>query len=104
MRYKIKRNKFNASKTEVDGFKFDSKKEARYYSELKLRVRSGEVLFFLRQVPLHLSGNTRYVCDFVEFHTDETIHFIDVKGRETDMFKMKKRQVEDLYPIEIEVV
>lgn len=97
-------HKFRAKPTDVDGIRFDSKKEARYYQELKLRQRAGEVIFFLRQVPFHLPGNVRYVVDFQEFHADGTVHFIDVKGVATDMFKTKKAQVEGLYPVEIEVV
>jgi len=98
------RHKYKAKPTEVDGIRFPSKKEARYYVELKLRVASGEVLFFLRQTPLHLPGNTKYVVDFQEFHADGTVHFVDVKGMETATFKLKKKQVEAIYPIEIEVV
>ena len=98
------RHKFNAVRTESDGINFDSKKEARYYGQLKLRMRSGEVLFFLRQVPLHLPGGVRYVVDFQEFHSDGTVHFVDVKGMQTKDFVMKKKMVESIYPVEIEVV
>lgn len=98
------RHKYNAIKTELDGIKFDSKKEARYYSELKLRVKAGEIVFFLRQVPFDLPGNVKYRVDFQEFHTDGTIHFVDVKGVRTTDFIMKKKQVEALYPVKIEEV
>ena len=99
-----KKHKYNAKATVVDGIRFDSKKEANYYSRLKLRVLSGEVLFFLRQVPIHLTGNVRMVIDFQEFHADGTVRFVDTKGVQTEAFKIKKRQAEALYPIEIEVV
>lgn len=95
------RHKFNAKPTELDGIRFSSKKEARYYAELKLRKESGAVVFFLRQVPLHLPGKTKYVVDFVEFLSNGTVEFIDVKGMSTAMYKLKKKQVEALYPIEI---
>jgi len=98
------KHKYYAKPTELDGIKFASKLEARYYKRLKSRQMAGEVVFFLRQVPFHLPGQTRYVVDFVEFLTDGTVHFIDVKGIETDMFKLKKRQVEAEYPVEIKVV
>lgn len=97
------KHKFNAVRTEVDGINFDSKKEARYYQQLKLRVSAGEVLFFLRQVPFHLPGGVRYVVDFQEFHADGTVHFVDVKGVQTKDFVMKKKMVESIYPIEIEI-
>lgn len=99
-----KKSKYAAQAVVVDGIRFDSKKEARYYSELKLRQKAGEVLFFLRQVPFHLPGNIRYVIDFQEFHADGTVHFVDTKGFETETFKLKRAQVEDLYPVIIKTV
>jgi len=102
MRYN--RHKFNAQKVEYDGYKFPSKKEGKYYEELKLRVQAKEVIFFLRQVPFHLPGGVVYRVDFQEFHTDRTIHFVDVKGMKTPEYKTKKRLVEALYPIKIEEV
>lgn len=98
------RHKFNAKKTELDGIKFDSKKEAKYYSELKLRKQAGEVIFFLRQVPLELGGGVKYRVDFLEFHADLTVHFVDVKGMRTPEYITKKKIVESIYPIEIEEV
>jgi len=99
-----KLHKFNAVRTEVDGIKFPSKKESKYYEELKLRQKAGEVVFFLRQTPFHLPGNVKYVVDFTVFLADGTIEFIDVKGVITDIFKLKCKQVEDLYPIKITLV
>lgn len=103
MKSRIHRHKFGARPTEVDGIRFDSKKEARYFQKLRIREAVGEVLFFLRQVPFHLPGGVRYVVDFQEFHADGTVHFVDVKGMETPDFKAKKKQVEALYPITIEI-
>lgn len=98
------KHKFRAVRTESDGIKFDSKKEARYYAELKMRQQNGEVVFFLRQVPLHLPGGVRYVVDFQEFHADGTVHFVDVKGVETKLYITKRKLVEATYPIKIETV
>ncbi len=96
------RHKFNAKPTELDGIKFASKKEAKYYHELKLRQAAGEVLFFLRQVPFHLPGNVRYVCDFAEFLADGQVRFVDVKGYKTDMYKLKVKQVKAVFGVTIE--
>lgn len=98
------RHKFNAIQTVTDGIKFGSKKEAAYYAQLKLRQMSGEVLFFLRQVPFHLPGGVRHVVDFVEFHADGTVKIVEVKGMDLAMGKLKRKQVEALYPITIDVV
>jgi len=99
------RHKYNAKKVALDGFKFDSKLEGRYYEQLKLRKATGEVVQFLRQVPFHLSGGVIYRVDFVEFHADHTVHFVDTKGMDTQGSINKRKQVEDVYvPIKIEIV
>lgn len=98
------KHKFNAKAQISDCMRFDSRKEAAYYGKLKILQKSGELVFFLRQVPFHLPGNVTYKCDFMEFWKDGTIRFTDVKGFETKDFIMKKKMVEDLYPIEIMVV
>lgn len=99
------RHKYFATSCEVDGLRFDSKKEAAYYVKLKLRRASGEVVQFLRQVPFHLPGGVKYVCDFLEFRADGSVAFVDTKGVLTESFKAKRRMVEELYsPIKIEIV
>ncbi|WP_211828687.1 DUF1064 domain-containing protein [Kistimonas asteriae] len=98
------RHKFNAVRTERDGIRFDSKLEARYYDWLKVQEASGALLFFLRQSPFHLKGGTRLVIDFMEFWSDGSVLFTDVKGIETDAFKIKRREVEARFGIEINVV
>ncbi len=95
------RHKFNAKPTELDGIRFSSKKEAKRYSELKLLQKSSEVLFFIRQVPFHLPANVRYVCDFMVFWTNGEVTIEDVKGMKTDMYIVKKKILEDMYPIKI---
>lgn len=99
-----KKSKFKNIRNTVDGINFASKIEAAHYRQLLLRVANGEVRYFLRQVAIHLPGNIRYVIDFLEFWSDGSVHYIDVKGVETDIFKLKRRQVEALYPIKIETV
>lgn len=98
-----KRAKYGAIPTYVDGIRFDSKREARYYEALKLRVAAREVRFFLRQVPFHLPGGTKLVVDFAIHEADGRVRFVDVKGRETPVFRLKKREVEHHYPVEIEL-
>jgi hypothetical protein len=101
--YRSPRHKFRAKPSDEDGIRFASKKERAYYQGLKLRQKSGEVLFFLRQAPFHLPGNVRFVVDFIEFWSDGTVHFIDVKGFDTPLGKLKRKQVMDIYPINVEV-
>ncbi len=85
-----------------DGIVFDSQKEARYYDDLKLLKRAGEVLFWLRQIPFYLLGGVKYVCDFQVFYTNGQVEFVDVKGFKTESYKAKKLMVEELFkPVEI---
>ncbi len=97
-------HKFHAIRTEKDSQKFDSKMEARYYDSLKLQKKAGGIVFFLRQVPFHLPGNVRYIADFQVFHSDGSVSFVDVKGHDTPLSILKRKQVEALYPVKIEVV
>ncbi len=98
------RHKFRAKPVNYDGQHFASKLEGAYFQKLELEKRAGVVLFFLRQVPLHLPGGVKYVCDFVVFYADGTVRFIDVKGVETSEFITKKKLVEAIYPLQIEVI
>ena len=102
MRHAV-RHKFNAVPVEYDGIKFPSKKEGNYYLQLKALVKSGAMLFFLRQVPFHLPGEVVYRVDFQEFWANGEVRFIDVKGVDTPVSKMKRKQVEALYPVKIEL-
>ncbi len=74
------------------------------YEHLKLKKLAGEVLFFLRQVPIHLSGGIRYVVDFLVFNVDGSCQFLEVKGYDTSMGKMKRKMAEAEYPITIEIM
>jgi len=105
MRHGFKRPKYNATRTEYNGVKYDSKREAEYACTLDMLKQAGEVVQWLRQIPFYLPGGVRYVCDFEVFWANGTVEFIDVKGMETATFKQKKKQVEALYaPITITVV
>lgn len=98
------RHKYNSVAVTTDGVRYASKKEARYAAELALRQKAGEVVFALTQIPIRLPGGTKLVIDFLEFRSDGTVHFIDTKGFETDAFKIKKREIEAVFPIQIETV
>ena len=101
MDYRLTRHKFRARPEVYDGIHFSSQKEKRYYQDLCIARSAGTLLFFLRQVPFHLPGGVRYVVDFAEFWSDGSVRFVDVKGMRTDMYILKKKQVEAIYPITI---
>ena len=92
------RNKYHASKTEIDGIRFDSRKEAARYSELKLLERAGEIRDLQLQVPFELIPKQEgeractYVADFV-YHIAGTGEMVveDAKGMRTDVYKIKRK-------------
>lgn len=97
-------HKFQAVAVNDDGHRFSSKLEYKYCKYLELLQKAGEVVFFLRQVPFHLPGGVKYVCDFAVFYNDGRCDFVDIKGVETAEFKTKKRLVEAIYPVRISVI
>jgi hypothetical protein len=98
---RVLRHKFGNKIVEHDEKNFHSKAELKRYLALKVLQEKGDVLFFLTQTPFHLPGKTKYVADFMVFWTDGLVTIEDVKGFKTDMYKLKKKQVESLYPITI---
>ena len=98
------RHKFNARRCEHDGLKFPSTKEGNRYLQLKLLQRAGEVVFFLRQPAFDIPGGVKYSADFLIFWANGTATIEDVKGFKTPGFIVKKKIVEALYPVEIEVI
>lgn len=95
-------HKYNAKPTEVDGIRFPSRREARYYQDLLLAQRSGDLLFYVRQVSFYLPGGVRYICDFAELWRSGEVRFVDCKGFSTQLYKVKKKMVEAIYaPLKI---
>lgn len=94
-------SKYKNVRTEVDGKKYASKKEAKYAQEAKLRMRSGEIIGLAEQVPFQLPAGIKYIADFVEFKADGTFEVIDTKGVRTDTFKIKKKLMKEFNNIEV---
>ena len=95
-----KKSKYSSAKTDVDGIRFDSKKEAEFYAELKLREKAGEISdlrlqprYLLQEAFKHDGKQYReieYVADFEYIENGETV-VIDVKGFKTAVYMLKKK-------------
>lgn len=96
-----KRSKYGAVKTQIDGHTFDSKKEADYYCDLKLRLQAKDIKGFCLQPIFILAPELKYKADFVVFHNDGTTEVIDVKGFKTKEYITKKKIFEDKYNLRI---
>lgn len=98
---KKRKSKYRANKTSVDGHTFDSKKEAEYYCELKLRLQGKEINGFCLQPTFMLAPGLKYKADFIVFNKDNTYEVIDVKGIRTKEYIAKKKVFEDKYNMKI---
>lgn len=97
-------SKYRAVKTELDGIRFDSKKEAKIYAELKLLERAHEISNLRLQVPYTLIEKSeygreiKYIADFVYEEKGQTV-VGDAKGIRTDVYRLKKRLMAEKYGI-----
>lgn len=96
-----KKSKYGAVKTQIDGHTFDSKKEADYYMELKLKLMAGEIKGFCLQPTFILAAGLKYKADFIVFNNNDTSEIIDIKGFKTKEYITKKKIFEDKYKLKI---
>jgi hypothetical protein len=103
--FKVKKLKYRNIIVVVDNIRFASKKEAKYYCELKLRLQAGEIIAFERQKPFSLDVNDKHICkylaDFIVLYKSGKVEIIDVKGFRTEEYKLKKKLFEAIYNQEI---
>lgn len=98
----MKKHKYNARRTVVDGISFASTKEARRYGELKLLEQAGQISELKLQVRYKLVQTVTYVADFEYFDTKKQAKVTeDVKGFRTALFKRKKKLMKQQHGIEI---
>ena len=101
--------KYNNTKTTIDGIKFDSKKESARYSELRLLLKSGLIRELELQPRFEIQPGyvkngkkirkIEYVADFKYFDVEKMAYIVeDVKGMKTEIYKLKKKLVEYVYP------
>lgn len=107
----MKQPKYRNKKTVVDGFKFDSKKEANRYLIYKDEKERKRILDFKMQVKYKFIINGQLVCsyvsDFVIKHLDGRTEVIDVKSemtRKLPVYRIKKKLMKAIYNIEVKEV
>lgn len=107
-------SKYKNKKIQVDMYVFDSIAESRRYKELKLLERAGEITDlklqpkFLLQESFKKNGKTfrkiEYIADFQYIENNKVI-VEDVKGMQTDVFKIKHKLFEKKYPdLELRII
>lgn len=105
---KPKRHKYGAKKTVVDGIKFDSQLEAKYYYHLMTLKQLGQIKEielqpeFLIQDKKKYKGETIrkivYKLDFKVVYNNGYTEYIDVKGMTTPVSQLKLKLVKGMYP------
>ena len=126
---KFAKNKYNVASKEnrtYNGKVYASRAEMRKAQELDLRIKAGEIDFYLEQVYFDLGGSprVRYKADFLTFKhlrfdsivfNDVTvsdamkaidsweIHLIEVKGKKTKDFIIKEKLYREQYDLPMEI-
>lgn len=94
-------NKYKNIPTYVDNKRFASKKEAARYVELKFLEDNDEIRNLELQPRFPCLVNGKKVCDYVadfRYFSNNAYIVEDVKGKKTDIYKLKKKLVEALWP------
>ena len=107
-------NKYRNKKIQIDMYVFDSIAESRRYKELALLQQAGKITElqlqpkFLLQESFRKNGKTyrkiEYIADFM-YEENNKIIVEDVKGKETEVFKLKRKLFEKKYPaLELRII
>jgi hypothetical protein len=107
-------SKYGNTKVVIDGHKFDSKAESKYYVQLKWLKQAKQIKDFKLQPRFLLLESykkngktirkTEYVADFEITNLNGSLEIVDVKGVETPEFKLKKKLFEHRYDHTLKVV
>ena len=101
--------KYHAYKPIINGIQFDSIMESQFYLYLLKLKKDHEIKSFERQKTFELQPSFKtkkgktvrsitYVADFVVIDKNGITSAVDVKGVETDTFKIKKKLFQYRYP------
>ena len=107
-------NKYRNKKIQIDMYVFDSIAESKRYKELALLQKAKKIENlqlqpkFLLQESFKKNGKTyrkiEYIADFMYEENGQVI-VEDVKGKETEVFKLKRKLFEKKYPeLELRII
>lgn len=101
--------KYLNKKCEYQGIKFDSIKERNHFIYLKQLEEKGTIKDLKLQVKFPVVVNKKRICSYVSdftYYDEFGYHVVDVKSPITaknPVFRLKKKLVEALYNLEIEL-
>ena len=99
--------KYRNEPVEMDGVRFDSKKEARRWAELVLMERAGRITQLRRQVAVPVVAGGEVVCEYVAdavYFEDGTKVIEDTKSpatRRNPVYRLKRKLLKALYGIDV---
>ena len=96
------RSKYKNKPKDQGRYTYHSIKEAKYAQDLGFRQKAGDIQSWERQVKVQLFGeHGSHVCDYyVDFlvhHNDGHLEYVEVKGFQTDVWRLKWKLFEDKF-------
>jgi hypothetical protein len=107
------KSKYGNKKVVVDNIGFDSKREAARYNELKLMAGAGLISDLVCHPAYVIKINGIHICDVIlDFRyydlqkrvTESAIVIEDVKGKDNDLSRLKRKLVEAQYGFKVTLV
>lgn len=96
-------SKYHNIKTEYNGIKYDSKKEAQFAQDLDMLKRAGEIKDWKRQIAFKMVVEGEIICrhyvDFEIEHNDGSKELVEIKSKSTmtPLWKLKKKLLYALF-------
>lgn len=103
------RSKYHNIKVELDGVRFDSKKEAQRYQELLIMEKANLIVNLTIHPEFKIEMNKHKICKYIadfsylQYNIPNDTKFIveDVKGVKTSVYRLKKKLMLACLGIEI---
>jgi len=99
-KYNRTKSKYGNTTQRYNGISYDSIKEANYAEELDWRVKAKDIKSWERQIKISLDVNGFHICnyyvDFKIIHNDGSVEYVEVKGFETEVWRLKWKLFEAL--------
>ena len=98
---KLRYAKYGNRSSDYNGIIYDSALEAEYAQELDLRLKGKDIKAWTRQVKCSIDINGMHICNYyVDFeieHNDGSFELVEIKGMETDVWRMKRKLLEAVW-------
>jgi hypothetical protein len=92
----------NSKKIQYGERTYDSNLEAKYAKVLDLQIKQNMISDYIPQYKIDITVNGKHICNyFVDFkviRNDGEFEFHEVKGYETEIWRMKWKLSKALYP------